>query len=190
MANADNPRGFAPMRHRSGGVIRPNRYTIASAYAIDIFTGDLVKLVAGGTIELATAGDRTLGSFAGCEYVNSDGEQKFSKYWPASTAILSGTTAYAHVYDDPNLSFRAQCEGSVAITEIGQLTNMISTHAGSTLTGQSGQEVDDTTGTSSAQLRIVGIVEDPENAWGTNVELEVMIFKHEFAFHDQSVPGV
>ena len=85
MANADTPRGAWPIRHQTGGTIRASEHTIASAFGTDIFRGDFVKLVAGGGIEDADAGDRLIGVFQGCDYTNAAGEVIFSKYWPAST---------------------------------------------------------------------------------------------------------
>jgi len=189
MANADNPRGFTPVRHLTGGTIRANEYRIADDYATAIFAGDLVKLVAGGGIEVAAAGDRVLGVFQGCHFVNDSGEQVFNKYWPAAQSV-QGSYGYAYVYDDPNIVFRAQADGAVAAADVGQLADMISTHAGSTGTGRSGQEVNSTTGTGTAQLRILDLVKDPENAWGANVELEVQIYEHELTAADQATPGV
>lgn len=189
MANADNPRGFRPMRHLAGGVIRNKEYRIADDYGTNIFTGDLVKLVAGGGIELATAGDRVLGVFMGCRYTTDSGEHKFSDYWPASQSVL-GSYAYAQVIDDPMVTFRAQADGAVTADDVGQLADMVSTHSGSTTTGVSGQEVSSTTGTASAQLRILDKVDDPENAWGANVELEVQFHEHEFLNYSQTTPGV
>ena len=108
MANADTPRGFWPIRHLSGGTIRANKYTIASAYATNIFPGDVVKLVAGGGIEAAAAGNRLLGVFQGVKYTAADGSQVYAKYWPASTVA---TDIEATVYDDPNILFGAQSSG-------------------------------------------------------------------------------
>ena len=65
MANADVPRGFWPIRHLTGGTIRTNEYAIATGYGTNIFKGDVVKLVAGGGIELAAAGNRFVGGFKG-----------------------------------------------------------------------------------------------------------------------------
>lgn len=190
MANTDGPRGAWPIRHLTGGVIRNNEYPIADAYNTSIFTGDFVKLVAGGTIEVAGAGDRVIGVFAGCEYVNSAGEQVFSKYWPASTSVLSGTTPKALVFDDRNIEFGIQCDGSLAAADVGQLADIVTTHSGSTTTGKSGQEISATTGTGDAQLRILGKIEDPENDWDSNVDVRVQIYEHEFTNADHATPGV
>lgn len=189
MANADSPRGFEPMRHKTGGVIRHNEYRIADDYGTAIFSGDLVKLVAGGGIEVATAGDRVVGVFQGVRFVNDSGEQKFEKNWTASQSV-QGSYAYAQVIDDPMVTFRAQADGAVTADDVGQLADMVSTHAGSAITGRSGQEVNSTTGTASAQLRILDKVDAPDNDWGANVELEVMIHEHEFNSYSQTTPGV
>ena len=48
--------GFKPMRHLAGGTIRTSEYTIAIDYDTAIYTGDPVKLVAAGGVEIAAAG--------------------------------------------------------------------------------------------------------------------------------------
>ena len=55
MANTAKPYGLRAVRHLSGGSVQSNEYTIASAYAANIFSGDPVQLVAGGTLEICAA---------------------------------------------------------------------------------------------------------------------------------------
>ncbi len=102
--------GFRPSFHNSGQ-IRPKAYTIASTYAANIFSGDPVKLVDAGTIQLGTSdGTRTgtldgillLGIFAGCEYYDSLGKPTVSNFWPTGT---TATNIIAYVYDDPETLF-------------------------------------------------------------------------------------
>jgi len=62
--------------------------------------------------------------------------------------------------------------------------------AGSTSTGQSGFEINGTTGTGTAQLRILGLYNEPKNAYGTNGVMEAVIWEHELIGHDQSTAGV
>jgi len=69
MANVNAANGFTPLRHLTGGVIRPNEYPIASAYAANIASGDLVTLHTDGTIIRGTAGGTALGVFYGVEYI-------------------------------------------------------------------------------------------------------------------------
>ena len=187
MANVDAPRGGSPARHLSGGVLRASSYLIASGYDTNIFTGDFVKLVAGGGIEVAAANQRLLGTFAGVRWVDDAGAQHFSKRW---TADATGTDIQAFVYDDPNIVYRMQADGAVAAADVGNLADLIATHAGDAQTKRSGMEVNSTTGTGIAQFRILGKVNDPKNAWGANVELFIHIHEHEFSRIDPATPGV
>jgi len=186
MANEDAPRGFRPVRHLTGGTIRPSVYTIASAYGTDIFNGDVVKLVTGGGIELAAAGNRMIGVFAGVKYTDSSGNLIYKEYWPAST---TATDIEAQVYDDPYIVFGAQSDGSTVAADVGELTNHVA-GAGSAVTGRSAHELNASSGTSTAGFRILGKVNAPDNAWGTNVDLEVQPYEHELVDHGQSTPGV
>ena len=74
--------GFRASYHNSGR-ITAKAYTIASGYAQNVFSGDPVKLVDAGTIQLATSdGTRTgtvdgisnLGIFAGVQYDDALGK--------------------------------------------------------------------------------------------------------------------
>ena len=44
MANVNDPDGFTPAYHMSGGTIRPPEFAIASATNASIFSGDVVNL--------------------------------------------------------------------------------------------------------------------------------------------------
>ena len=187
MANADAPRGFWPLRHLSGGsMARTSPYTIASTYGTNIFRGDVVKLVAGGGIELAAAGDRFIGVFDGVQYTASDGSMKYAKYWPAST---TATAITAYVYDDPNILFGVQSAGSTVAADVGNIGAHVA-GTGSTTTGISAHELNGTTSTSDAGWRVLGKIESPDNAYGTNVNLIVQAYEHELTAADHSTPGV
>ena len=185
MANVDAPNGAKPVRHLTGGVIRAREWKIIGDgnASSNIFTGDFVKLQSSGYITVAAAGNRLLGVFAGCKYTASDGTPKFAKYWPASTTTLGSADVTAYVYDDPNIVFAIQGDGTDAFTQVGNLANIVAT-AGSTTTGQSKMELDtDNIGTGTANLRILGITDDPKNSWGANTEQEVLIHEHELNQH-------
>jgi hypothetical protein len=194
MANVDAPNGAKPVRHLTGGVIRAREWKIIGDgnASSNIFTGDFVKLQSSGYITVAAAGNRLLGVFAGCKYTASDGTPKFAKYWPASTATLGSADVTAYVYDDPNIVFAIQGNGTDAFTQVGNLANIVVT-AGSTTTGQSKMELDTgNIGTGTANLRILGITDDPKNSWGANTEQEVLIHEHELNQHIDAdgTPGV
>jgi len=189
MANIDAAFGAKPLRHLTGGVIRANEWKIIKEYGANVFTGDFVKLVAAGYIEAAAAGERILGVFAGCKYLASNGEVVFKRYWPASTATLNDGDVTAYVYDDPNIVFAIQSAGSTVFADIGNLGNHVA-GTGSTSTGQSAFEINGTTGTGTAGLRVLGLYNEPKNAYGTNVVLETVIWEHELIGHDQGTAGV
>lgn len=113
MSSTSAPFGFRPSYHNSGQM-RPKAYTIASAYAANIFQGDPVKLIDDGVVELGTSdgtrsgttdGVKLLGIFAGCQYIDSLGKPTVSPYWPTGT---TATEIVAWVYDDPETLFDVQ----------------------------------------------------------------------------------
>ena len=175
MANVDSPFGFVPSRHMSGSPIRTNKYTITSGLAENIFNGDLVILTADGVITPHTAEEtNNIGVFAGVSYTASDGSYKYSEYWPSGT---TGTNIIAYVYDDPYIVYKVQSDGSPAQTNIGNCADVVA-GTGSTTTGQSAFELNSSMGTGAASCKIIGLYESPENAFGANAVVEVLINEH------------
>jgi hypothetical protein len=86
------------------------------------------------------------------------------------------------VYDDPNIVWAIQSSGSADFNDIGSLADLVA-GTGSTVTGQSAFEINGTTGQASANLRILGLYEEPKNAYGTNGVLEAVIHEHELNQH-------
>lgn len=177
MANTDRPNGFTPAGHRNGGTVRATTFNIAYDYATAIYYGDAVTLTSGKVAVATAASTAVLGIFAGCQYKNNAGEVIFSKYWPGSALSDSAAVVTAHVYNDKGILFEVQCETGVAYvdaTHIGTACDLIATHAGSTLTGQSGQEITPGT-TGDAQFMIHGLVNRPDNAAGVNAKVLVSL---------------
>ena len=189
MANVDAALGAKPVLHLTGGVIRATEYKIVKEYAANVFTGDFVQLAATGYVQVGAATNRLLGVFNGCKYTASNGEVVFKRYWPTGTTTLNDGDVTAYVYDDPNIVWAIQSSGSADFADIGNLADIVA-GAGSTSTGQSGFEINGTTGTGTAQLRILGLYNEPKNAYGTNGVLEAVIWEHELIGHDQSTAGV
>src|SRR5574343_1479687 len=107
--------GLIPVYHPSGQT-RGNLYTIlnnaGTGYGTAIYKGDPVKMGTNGTIEIGGgAGTANLGVFAGCEYIDPTGKPVESPYWPASTAVLSGSVIKAYVYDDQAIVYRVGTAG-------------------------------------------------------------------------------
>jgi len=169
------PYGMLGSAPNSTGV---TEYRIASDNTNKIYKGMAVIPTADGVIDdlqAATGGTVSiLGVFNGCEYVSSTtGEKVFSNYWPGSGAD-SNFPVKAFVYDNPNQLFTIASSGSTTSFDT-EAEYRATVFANAQLAdGNSG---DDTTGISSATLnistaantaafplRIVGILDDPENS--------------------------
>jgi len=175
MANVDAAFGFIPIRHLSGYAPRANKYTIATGLAENIFTGDLVIVIADGVITPHTATEvNNIGVFAGVSYTASDGSYVYSQYWPSGTAA---TNIIAYVYDDPFIVYKVQSAGSPAQTNIGNCADVVA-GAGSTTTGISGFESSGTMSNGTASVKILALHDNPNNAFGTNAVMEVLINEH------------
>tara|TARA_R110000796_G_scaffold114337_3_gene226057 strand:- start:1384 stop:1935 length:552 start_codon:yes stop_codon:yes gene_type:complete len=175
MANVDAAFGFIPIRHLSGYAPRANKYTIATGLAENIFTGDLVIVIADGVITPHTATEtNNIGVFAGVSYTASDGSYVYSQYWPSGT---TATNIIAYVYDDPFIVYKVQSAGSPAQTNIGNCADVVA-GAGSTTTGISGFESSGTMSNGTASVKILALHDNPNNAFGTNAVMEVLINEH------------
>ena len=175
MANVDAAFGFVPIRHMSGNAPRTNKYTIASGLAENIFKGDMVIVVAAGTITPHSATEtNNIGVFYVCSYTAADGSYVYSEYWPSGTVA---TDIIAYVYDDPYTVFKAQSAGTPAQTNIMNCCDVVA-GAGSTLTGQSGFELSGTMAAGIASCKIVALYDAPDNAFGANAIMEVTINEH------------
>ena len=167
MSTTSAPYGFRPSFHNSGQM-RPKAYTIATGYAATIFSGDPVKLVSTGTIQIGSSdGTRTgttdgitlLGIFAGVEYNDASGKPTISPFWPAST---TGTEIVAYVYDDPETLYDVQYANpgtpgttSVQVDVGAQADWRVASPGGSTSTGISSTYLSALVAT-SGQFQITG----------------------------------
>ena len=149
--------GSAPMPQGT------SKYKIADGYGTAIFKGDIVKLVAAGTIQLSSVTDvANVGVFNGCFYNDPTTKKPtFSNYYPGSITPSSGDIE-AFVYDDPNMLFEIQDNGTLGQTAIGDNADHVA-GTGSTVDGQSRNTLGSAAG-GTAQLRIIRISEDPDNS--------------------------
>tara|TARA_R100001163_G_C5055422_1_gene191884 strand:+ start:68 stop:619 length:552 start_codon:yes stop_codon:yes gene_type:complete len=175
MANVDAAFGFVPIRTMSGFAPRANKYTITSTLAENIFTGDLCIIDSSGVLTPHTATEvNNIGVFAGVSYTASDGSYVYSQYWPTGT---TATNIIAFIYDDPYTVFKVQSAGSPAQTNIGNCADVVA-GTGSTTTGQSGFEISATMANGTATAKIIALHDAPDNAFGTNAVMEVLINEH------------
>jgi len=143
-----------------------------------IYNGDTVKLVDGGTISVsgATTSGTIIGTFVGCQYVNSQGQTVQAQYYPGSGV----TSPIGYVVVDAMAAFK------VAVTTSGNTsvvtganktivgTNVATVYGTpSSTTGDSGSSVVlPATGLGNATtlpFRVVAVVPDTAYANATGV---------------------
>ncbi len=191
----DKPYGLKPINLIGGQVFAGATRqlvianTTGTGYGTSIFYGDVVKLVAGGTIE-KDAGESTAtpcGVFLGCQFISATtGQLTFSQYYPASLAVKNGSIIQAFVADDPDQLFKVvlvagATEDGNGLTPAFLGRTVIGTNAqlvqntGSTVTGDStiGVFTDGNTGTATLPIRIIDVVPDTANTSGNFCELIV-----------------
>ena len=81
------------------------------------------------------------------------------------------------MYDDPYIVYKVQSAGSPAQTNIGNCADVVA-GAGSTNTGNSGFEISGTMASGTATCKIIGLYDSPDNAFGANAVMEVLINEH------------
>ena len=151
-----------------------------------IYNGDTVKIVAGGTISVsgATTSGTIIGTFVGCQYVNSSGQTVQAQYYPGSGV----TNPIGYIVVDPTAAFK------VAVTTTGNTsvvtganitivgTNVATAYGvGSTTTGDSGSSVvlpaNALGNATTLPFRVVAVVPDTAyaNSTGTLFYPEVIV---------------
>ena len=181
MANKDAAFGLKAL-----GKVGQNRdnqglseYSIAAS-ASAIYQWDPVEMAATGTITVAAAGDVLLGSLNGVFYTDaSTSKPTWANHLEASN---TATDIVGFVADDPYERFEIQSNnsGASAQTDVGNLADIAYT-AGATPNYVSKVELDDSSlGTSTGQLKILGVSKDPDNSdlTAANVNWVVTINEH------------
>jgi hypothetical protein len=181
MANVDKPFGLRPIGNLSAtGAQKQYAYEIADNQAGAIFQGDLVTVFDGFLVKFAPATHAAaVGVFNGCNYIDpTTGKPTWKNYYPGSVNITSGKIS-AEVLDDPNQLFIIQADEDIVAADIGKNADIVGT-GGSTVTGVSTMELDSSTvaKTAALNLKIVGLYDTPENAYGDFAVVVVKINEH------------
>jgi len=182
-----SPYGLIPINLIGGQVFAGStrQIPIATNSATAIFYGDVVKLLASGTIGKDTGTDAAtpVGVFLGCTYTDPVYGVTFRQFYPGTTNI-SDITAY--VLDDPDALFKvAVCAGTNSNT-ISYLTQAAvgsnvklangANNTGSTITGNSRVGVDSTEGTTSTfPIRVVDVVHETSPVGSPGSYTEVIV---------------
>ncbi len=166
------PFGLVPAFHPSG-LDRAQALSngIASGYGSNIFKGQPVYYVqASGVIQPVTTTGAWSGAFAGCQWTDTTGRFRVSNYWPTQTAYINDGNMRVYFYNDQNIVYEIQADGSIAQTQLGGEFNFTNLSAGSSTTGLSqctlGAGTQVTAGSGQGQMRVVDLGQEVNNAWG------------------------
>jgi hypothetical protein len=197
MANADTPFGLRPVRYRNGspwnGAATP--YHKAAGTNEAWYIGDaVVKNGAGNaaSVQRPGLGNFPIGTLSGAVLATAGDTNPITGVVVAFGAnpdalgrIYSPvlTEDIAWVVDDPNVIFEIQADGAIPAASVGLNAVLIKTHAGSTVTGRSGTELDTTSDTPAAdasnQLLILRAVNrDDNDTTLAHAKVEVLINLH------------
>ena len=192
MANIDAPRGLTPVGTLSGA---PWTDSVRAFYGIDASATYIGDMVVGGS----TAGAAGVTVFG----MDMEGVETVAVAGATSNLIYGVVVGFSPLQSDPTKLHRAASEArityvctdplaiyeiqedsdgnNIAVTQVGHNFDTVYA-AGSATTGRSAVEIDssDTTASSTAQLRLLGLVKRPDNALGANAKWLVTINEHAF----------
>ena len=182
MANQDAAFGLKPL----GKIGQSADNNAATEYEVAACAGafaqnDLMLALTAGTVGIAAATDNgvLLGSCQGVFYTDaSTNKPTFANHLVASNAA---TDIKAFVTDDPFQTYEIQSDASGATQQLDVFANAdVAVAAGVTPHFVSKTEVTDTQSTSTANLRIIGISDDPDNSdiASANCNFKVIINEH------------
>jgi hypothetical protein len=192
MANTSKPSGLRPIRHLSGspwnGAI--SMYYHSTAQTAAVYKGCLMTSDSG--LAAPTCGPDPLGLYQSIMMAADDEPGLIGVAWtfgsiPELAAQVSNLNAvnycaastgmYIGVIDDPTVIYEIEGNsGTWVSSNIGDNCDTSNNAAGSTATGRSTCVADHSSvAASTAQLRVLRVVNRPDNAIGAYNKLEVMI---------------
>ena len=192
MSATSAPRGLKPIGLLGGmpfaGSTR--EFLIKSGYATAIFNGDVVGLgdVANSTddgylVREAVASEvNPIGVFLGCSYTDPNtGQLTFNQYYPGS---IAASDIKAVVSANPFTLYEVQADDAIAQTQLGMTADLVQTQAGSTVTGNSGVQLDASTASVGGELfKIIDFVDRVGSTIGdAKTDVIVMMNQTEHAF--------
>jgi hypothetical protein len=194
MANVISPRGFVPARYLNGAAWNgaANLYYIPSTDSTSQYNvGDPVKSAAGadanGVPQVAKAAgtDTVRGVIVGVLPSQPNGQSLVGSTLDLATQNIPVTKThdyYVLVADDPAIVFELQDDGLNALTASSANKNTIFTVANPTAPQQNSASVM-TTGsvntTNTLNVKLLGLAQKPNNAFGAYAVWNVMFNLHE-----------
>tara|TARA_Y100000356_G_scaffold52207_1_gene41979 strand:+ start:3077 stop:3673 length:597 start_codon:yes stop_codon:yes gene_type:complete len=197
MATTSSPRGLKPIGLLGGAPFAgsTSTYLIKSGYSTAIFNGDVVGFgnVASSTDdgyivrETAASEVNPIGVFLGCSYTDPNTSQlTFRQYYPGS---IAASDIKAVIATHPHTLYEVQADGAVAQTSLGMTADLVQTSAGSTITGNSGLQLDASTASVGGELfKIVKFIDRAGSTIGdTYTDCVVMMSFNENVFTTDAI---
>ena len=178
MSATYTPFGLKPVYHPSG-IIRSLNYTGAYDTSAVFYSGTPVafdEATTAGTSTLVvatntpTAGKRLAGVFGGIEYTDASGRRTVSKWF--GPALGTATDVVMWIFQDPEIVYEIQANGAIANTKVGQEFNFTAVTSGQIIgngglgTSTAGLDPTDVAVGTQAQVQVVGLGREIDNAWG------------------------
>jgi hypothetical protein len=143
---------------------------IQSGYATNLFIGAPVAM-SGGYLVAATGAEDIWGVFAGCSYYPTGSIIAYDGYWPASTVLNTQVPLQAWVWQDPEIIYRIQANGSLTQASLGTTYDFAAGTFtnGDTYSGNSQCALSTTAATNPgivSQFQVLNLWDDQNNAWG------------------------
>ena len=195
MANIIGPRGLVPSRYLNGAAWNGsfNTYVIPSTDGSVFSVGDAVKTAANGdanglpAVAKAAAGDSIRGVIVGVQLSMPNNPSLVGTVLDNSIQNIPATKAkdyYVMVVDDPMVLFEIQDDGVTAAncvaTSCNKNANIVVTNPTAPQQNSATTLNSNTINTTQAfALRIMGLVQKPNNAYGAYASWLVKINQHE-----------
>lgn len=166
MANDDYARGLVPVGHLNNAPIATRPYVLTTGEIVR--RGEVLKAVAGGTVEDSTKADGAIVVGVSADFVDDSG---------------SAGGKVVNVYDDPNIIFEVQAKTGVTPAQLSVFaTSDLETCSKTGVTDASQTSDTELSLDDAGQVKILGKVETPNNAWGEHVKLLVVFNEHLYKY--------
>lgn len=193
MPNLNGPRGFVPSRYLSGAAWAgaSNMYCVPSTDTTQINIGDAVKSAVGGDangvpyLTKALGTDTLRGVVVGVLVANPNNPSLVGTTLDLTMQNIPATKSkdyYILVVDDRDVLFEVQDDGLTALTATACNKNASFTVANPTAPGQNSASVITTASVAvgaALNLKLMGLVQKADNAYGAYAKWLVRINQHE-----------
>ena len=186
------PFGLKPVYHPSG-LVRSLNYTGAYDTAATFYSGTAVSLDTTGSASqmgvapnVAASTHRLLGVFGGVEYTDASGRRTVSKWF--GPALGTATDVVFWIYEDQDITYEIQANGTLANTQVGQEFNFTANASGQIIgngglgTSTGALDITNIATAGQGQVVVTGLGRAIDNAWGDlNTVVQVKLAYSQFA---------